>query len=96
MIAPQGVDDVFVDMGEGNYLEGCPAKTVFRRHTLARRNENHKPARGGASFGRIPQLERRMKEMEQKLSSAEGRPKYLKEEVTADDIAEVVAARLAR
>jgi ATP-dependent Clp protease ATP-binding subunit ClpB len=43
------------------------------------------------SYGRIPELERRMKDMEQKLASQEGRPKYLKEEVTADDIAEVVA-----
>src|SRR5262245_9207963 len=43
------------------------------------------------TYGLIPQLERRMKETEAKLASAEGRPKYLKEEVTADDIAEVVA-----
>ena len=43
------------------------------------------------TYGRIPQLERRMKETEAKLQTAEGRPKYLKEEVTADDIAEVVA-----
>jgi ATP-dependent Clp protease ATP-binding subunit ClpB len=43
------------------------------------------------TYGRIPDLERRMRETEAKLSSAEGRPKYLKEEVTADDIADVVA-----
>jgi ATP-dependent Clp protease ATP-binding subunit ClpB len=43
------------------------------------------------TYGLIPQLERKMKETEGKLASAEGRPKYLKEEVTAEDIAEVVA-----
>ena len=44
------------------------------------------------SYGRIPQLEREMREAEAALSSGGGsRPKYLKEEVTADDIAEVVA-----
>jgi len=43
------------------------------------------------TYGTIPQLEKRMRETEQKLQSAEGRPKYLKEEVTAEDIAEVVA-----
>ncbi len=43
------------------------------------------------TYGRIPELERRMKDTEQKLSSTDGRPKFLKEEVTADDIAEVVS-----
>ena len=43
------------------------------------------------TYGRIPDLEKRMRETEQKLQSTEGRPKYLKEEVTAEDIAEVVA-----
>ncbi len=43
------------------------------------------------TYGRIPELEARMRETEGKLSSSEGRPKYLKEEVTAEDIAEVVA-----
>jgi ATP-dependent Clp protease ATP-binding subunit ClpB len=43
------------------------------------------------TYGLVPQLERKMKETEGKLASAEGRPKYLKEEVTAEDIAEVVA-----
>jgi ATP-dependent Clp protease ATP-binding subunit ClpB len=43
------------------------------------------------TYGRIPQLEARMRETEQKLASTEGRPQYLKEEVTAEDIAEVVA-----
>jgi len=43
------------------------------------------------TYGTIPQLEKRMRETEQKLSTSEGRPKYLKEEVTAEDIAEVVA-----
>jgi ATP-dependent Clp protease ATP-binding subunit ClpB len=43
------------------------------------------------SYGRIPELERQMKEAESKLASVDGRPQFLKEEVTADDIAEVVA-----
>ncbi|MDQ6634677.1 MAG: ATP-dependent chaperone ClpB [Gemmatimonadota bacterium] len=43
------------------------------------------------SYGRIPELERQLKEAEGKLASAGGRPQYLKEEVTAEDIAEVVA-----
>ncbi len=43
------------------------------------------------TYGRIPELERRMKEAESKLASQGGRPQFLKEEVTADDIAEVVA-----
>jgi ATP-dependent Clp protease ATP-binding subunit ClpB len=43
------------------------------------------------TYGRIPELERRMKETENKLASTEGRPQFLKEEVTAEDIAEVVA-----
>src|SRR5437764_8345752 len=43
------------------------------------------------TYGRIPELERRMRETEQKLATAEGRPQFLKEEVTADDIADVVA-----
>ncbi len=42
------------------------------------------------SYGRIPELERNMKEAEAKLASADGRARFLKEEVTADDIAEVV------
>ncbi|MFI5230009.1 MAG: AAA family ATPase, partial [Gemmatimonadales bacterium] len=43
------------------------------------------------TYGKIPTLERRMRETEAKLTSEEGRPRFLKEEVTADDIAEVVA-----
>ncbi len=43
------------------------------------------------SYGRIPELERQMKEAEGKLASAGGRARFLKEEVTAEDIAEVVA-----
>jgi ATP-dependent Clp protease ATP-binding subunit ClpB len=40
------------------------------------------------SYGRIPQLEREMKEAESKLASHGGRPQFLKEEVGAEDIAE--------
>ena len=43
------------------------------------------------SYGRIPALEAAMKEAEGKLASVDGRPQFLKEEVTAEDIAEVVA-----
>ena len=43
------------------------------------------------TYGRIPQLERDMKEAESKLASHGGRPQFLKEEVAADDVAEVVA-----
>jgi ATP-dependent Clp protease ATP-binding subunit ClpB len=43
------------------------------------------------TYGRIPELERRMKEAEAKLASSDGRPQFLKEEVTEEDIAEVVA-----
>jgi ATP-dependent Clp protease ATP-binding subunit ClpB len=43
------------------------------------------------TYGRIPELERQMKAAEARLGTAEGRPQFLKEEVTADDIAEVVA-----
>jgi ATP-dependent Clp protease ATP-binding subunit ClpB len=43
------------------------------------------------SYGRIPQLQKQMTEAEKKLASNQGRPQFLKEEVTADDIAEVVA-----
>ena len=43
------------------------------------------------SYGRIPQLQKQMTEAEKQLASKQGRPRFLKEEVTADDIAEVVA-----
>ncbi|MGZ8456367.1 MAG: ATP-dependent chaperone ClpB [Gemmatirosa sp.] len=43
------------------------------------------------TYGRIPELQRQMEEAEQRLASHSGRPQFLKEEVTADDIAEVVA-----
>lgn len=43
------------------------------------------------TYGTIPALEREMKETETRLASADGRPQFLKEEVGADDVAEVVA-----
>jgi ATP-dependent Clp protease ATP-binding subunit ClpB len=43
------------------------------------------------TYGKIPQLERDMKVAEGKLGSQDGRPQFLKEEVGADDVAEVVA-----
>ena len=39
------------------------------------------------TYGKIPQLEQQMRNAEQQLASASGRPQFLKEEVTADDIA---------
>src|SRR5712671_2300872 len=45
------------------------------------------------TYGQIPQLERQMKEAEQKLASKQsGGARFLKEEVTAEDIAEIVHA----
>ena len=43
------------------------------------------------TYGKIPQLEQQMKDAEKQLASATGRPQFLKEEVAAEDIAEVVA-----
>nr|MBA3671170.1 ATP-dependent chaperone ClpB [Gemmatimonadaceae bacterium] len=43
------------------------------------------------TYGRIPKLEGEMKEAESKLASVGGRPQFLKEEVGAEDIAEIVA-----
>ncbi len=43
------------------------------------------------SYGTIPALERRMQEADTQLKTDDGRPRFLKEEVGADDIAEVVA-----
>src|SRR6185437_11199472 len=59
------------------------AEQATRRGDLAKAAE--------ITYGRIPQLEQRMRETEDKLASRDGRPQFLKEEVTADDIAEVVA-----
>ncbi len=43
------------------------------------------------SYGKIPDLERQLKESEGRLASADGRARFLKEEVTQEDIAEIVA-----
>jgi ATP-dependent Clp protease ATP-binding subunit ClpB len=59
------------------------AEQVTRRGDLAKAAE--------ITYGRIPQLQQKMTEAEKKLASNQGRPQFLKEEVTADDIAEVVA-----
>jgi len=59
------------------------AEQASRRGDLAKAAE--------ITYGKIPELERQLKEAESKLASAGGRPKYLKEEVTEEDIAEVVA-----
>jgi ATP-dependent Clp protease ATP-binding subunit ClpB len=43
------------------------------------------------SYGTIPALEQQMREAEQQVAAGHGRPQFLKEEVTEEDIAEVVA-----
>jgi ATP-dependent Clp protease ATP-binding subunit ClpB len=44
------------------------------------------------TYGQIPQLERQMREAEQKLGSKQGGgARFLKEEVTAEDVAEIVS-----
>src|SRR5687768_15365703 len=62
------------------------------------RNEAEQATRTGdlgraaeITYGRIPQLEGQMREAESQLASADGRPQYLKEEVDAEDIAQIVA-----
>src|SRR5438094_1964920 len=59
------------------------AEQATRRGDLAKAAE--------ISYGRIPQLQKQMTDAEAKLASNQGRPQFLKEEVTADDIAEIVA-----
>ena len=43
------------------------------------------------SYGRIPELEQRIRQEEERLRTVQEQARYLKEEVTADDIAEIVA-----
>ena len=43
------------------------------------------------TYGTIPQLEKELREVEQQLASKQGGRQFLKEEVTADDVAEIVA-----
>jgi ATP-dependent Clp protease ATP-binding subunit ClpB len=42
-------------------------------------------------YGRIPELERRLQEDQKKLQDTQAKAKYLKEEVDAEDIAEIVS-----
>jgi ATP-dependent Clp protease ATP-binding subunit ClpB len=42
-------------------------------------------------YGRVPELERRLREDEQRLGDAQSKTRYLKEEVDAEDIAEIVS-----
>ena len=62
------------------------------------RNEMEKAQRKGDlgrvaefQYGKLPGLERQLKDLESKAQSAKGGPRLLQEEVTADEIAEVVA-----
>jgi ATP-dependent Clp protease ATP-binding subunit ClpB len=43
------------------------------------------------TYGTIPQLEKELRDVEQQLGSKQGGRQFLKEEVTADDVAEIVA-----
>src|SRR5919201_1535140 len=43
------------------------------------------------TYGKIPELQRKMADAEKQLASADGKAHFLKEEVTAEDIAEIVA-----
>src|SRR4051812_18254564 len=43
------------------------------------------------TYGKIPELQRKMVDAEKQLASADGKAHFLKEEVTAEDIAEIVA-----
>jgi ATP-dependent Clp protease ATP-binding subunit ClpB len=43
------------------------------------------------TYGTIPQLEKQLREVESQLASKQGGRQFLKEEVTADDVAEIVA-----
>ena len=43
------------------------------------------------SYGRVPEVEKAIHDEEQRLETVQSTAKYLKEEVTADDIAEIVA-----
>ena len=63
------------------------------------RGEMDQATRGGdlqraaeLQYGRVPELERRLHEDEQRFQEAQTRARYLKEEVGAEDIAEIEAA----
>jgi ATP-dependent Clp protease ATP-binding subunit ClpB len=64
-------------------------QTRFEAEKATRSGDLNKAAE--ITYGTIPSLERQMKEAEAKLASRDGRAQFLKEEVSADDIAEVVA-----
>ena len=62
------------------------------------RNEMEKAQRKGDlgrvaefQYGKLPSLEKQLKELEAKATSIKGGPRLLQEEVTADEVAEVVA-----
>jgi ATP-dependent Clp protease ATP-binding subunit ClpB len=59
------------------------AEQATRRGNLQRAAE--------LQYGRIPELERRLHEKEKKIQETQAKAKYLKEEVDAEDIAEIVS-----
>jgi ATP-dependent Clp protease ATP-binding subunit ClpB len=68
-------------------LEIDQAKTEAEQAT--RRGDLQKAAE--ISYGKIPDLQRKLVEAEKATAGAAGRARFLKEEVTAEDVAEIVA-----
>ncbi len=76
-------------LGEVGRIKQEIEQTRFEVEQVTRAGELNKAAE--LTYGRIPLLERQMKEAEAQLGSQHGRPQFLKEEVGADDVAEIVA-----
>jgi ATP-dependent Clp protease ATP-binding subunit ClpB len=82
-----------------NEKDALGAVGKLKQQTEEARTEAERATRAGdlgraaeITYGRIPQLEQQMKELEAKMSEQkQGGVRFLKEEVTADDIAEIVA-----
>ncbi|HYW33353.1 MAG TPA: ATP-dependent chaperone ClpB [Gemmatimonas sp.] len=76
-------------LGSVGRIKGEIEQARFEAEQATRTGDLNRAAE--ITYGLIPQLERDMKGAEAKLGSQQGRPQFLKEEVGADDIAEVVA-----
>jgi ATP-dependent Clp protease ATP-binding subunit ClpB len=76
-------------LGSVGRIKGEIEAARFEAEQATRTGDLNKAAE--ITYGRIPQLERDMKAAEAQLGSQSGRPQFLKEEVGAEDIAEVVA-----
>src|SRR5437899_4480129 len=81
--------------GEKDAITGLQAKKAqleqlrTEAEQATRRGDLQKAAE--ISYGRIPALEREIAEAEKRLAQIQKKGKYLKEEVDAEDIAEIVA-----